>query len=142
KRGFEAVMGNYFNGLLKSVAAFNISANSRNNHVAEVKPDQSNRSVEWLKARTHYTLITHGHPANNPDISHGDKVYVDATKELQRMAHNRRAHQRTLRAARFRYARGKTIWVKATWVGPKEWRDEGGKQIYKILEPVPEAAAA
>jgi hypothetical protein len=142
KENLNSLISNFFNGLLKSIAAFLVSANSPNNHIASVVPNQPHRSVEWLKARTHYTLITHGHPANSALIAHGAKVTVDAHAELKRMAHNRRAHQRTLRAARFRYARGKTIWVKATWVGPKEWQDEGGKQIYKILEPVPEAAAA
>ena len=139
---WQKMATNYFNGLLKSIAAFNISANSPSNHVAEVMPDQPGRSVEWKKARTHYTLITHGHPANNTSVSHGSKVAADPTEELTRLAHNRRAHQRTLRAARFRYARGKTIWVKAAWIGPKEWRDEGGKQIYRILEPVAEAKVA
>jgi hypothetical protein len=67
---------------------------------------------------------------------------VDSSAELTRMAHNRRAHQRTLRSERFRYARGKTIWVKATWVGPKEWKDAGGRQIYRILEPVSQEIAA
>jgi hypothetical protein len=57
------------------------------------------------------------------------------------MAHSRRAHPRTYRHSRFTYARGKTIMVKEAWIGPKEWRDEGGKQIYKILEPVDEQIA-
>jgi len=127
---------NYFNGLIKSVVAFNISANAPNNHIATVAPAQPHRSVQWVQARTHYTLISHGHPANNRNVQQGSRVAVDQEAELQRMAHNRRAHQRTLRSERFRYARGKTIWVKATWVGAKEWQDAGGKQIYKILEPV------
>lgn len=126
----------YINGVLKSLAAFNLSAMSHTNHIARVHPDQPNRSVEWKQARTHYTLITHGHPANNPGVTHGERVVSDPGQELTRIAHNRRAHKRTLRAARFRYARGKTINVKATWVGPKEWKDAGGHQIYRILEPV------
>jgi len=140
--GLGGTITTYFNGLMKSVAAFNVSAMSPNNHIAVVHPNQPHRSVEWIKARTHYTLITHGHPANDGKIASGSRVSIDSDEELTRMAHNRRAHQRTLRSERFRYARGKTIWVKATWVGPKEWKDEGGRQIYKILEPVAQEIAA
>jgi hypothetical protein len=134
-------VSNYVNGFLKSLAAFNLSAMSPNNHIAQVRPATNGttppRSVQWLEARTHYTLITHGHPANNPRLESGSRVQgASASAELHRMAHNRRAHQRTLRAARFRYARGKTIKVRAAWVGPREWKDKGGRQIYRILEPV------
>jgi hypothetical protein len=131
----------YINGFLKSLAAFNLSAMSPTNHIVEVTPNQPCRSVEWIKARTHYTLITHGHPANNPGVSHGARVTADPDQELIRMAHNRRAHPRTYRHKRYTYARGKTRWVKACWVGPKEWKDEGGRQIYRILEPVEDVAA-
>jgi hypothetical protein len=140
---FREMCATYLNGLLKSVAAFNLSANAPNNHIAMVQPNQPGRSVEWLKARTHFTLIAHGHPANSASVRTGAKVTVDVEAEIKRLAHNRRGHSRTLRAARFRYARGKTIWVKATWVGPKEWQDAGGRQIYRILEPaVSESKAA
>jgi hypothetical protein len=110
------------------------------NHVVAVHPAQEHRSVEWIKARTHYTLITHGHPANRPTVGHGTRVQNDAQGELTRMAHNRRAHYRTLRHQRYRFARGQRVLVRAAWVGPKEWKDEGGKQIYKILEPVADEA--
>jgi len=132
----------YVNGFLKSLAAFNLSAMSPTNHIVEVTPNAPGRSVEWIKARTHFTLITHGHPANRAGIAHGARVKSDPDEELVRMAHNRRAHPRTYRHKRYTYARGKTRWVKACWVGPKEWKDEGGRQIYKILEPVEEGAEA
>lgn len=117
-------------------AAFLRSAMSPQNHVVSVSPDKQGKSVQWRAARTHYTLITHGHPANRREVQHGAAVAPDKEGELRRMAHNRRAHFRTLKAARFTYARGKTVLVRATWVGPKEWREAGGKQIYRILEPV------
>jgi len=132
----------YINGFLKSLAAFNLSAMSPTNHIVEVTPNQPGRSVEWIKARTHFTLISHGHPANSTGVTHGARVASDPDAELTRMAHNRRAHPRTYRHKRYIYARGKTRWVKACWVGPKEWKDEGGRQIYKILEPVEETATA
>jgi len=142
RRNLWKACNTYICGLMKSVAAFLVSANSPNNHIVSVHPAQEGRSVEWVKARTHYTLISHGHPANDAKVTSGTRVAVDRNAELTRMAHNRRAHQRILRSPRFRYARGKTIWVKATWVGPKEWRDQGGRQIYRILEPVAEEVAA
>lgn len=123
---------------LKSVFCFCSDAMVPSNHMVEVKPvrDEAKRSIEWQRARTHYTLITHGHPANNRNVQHGQSVPDDCKGEITRMAHNRRAHYRLLRSDRFRFAKGQRVFVRSTWVGPKEWKDEGGKQIYKILEPV------
>jgi hypothetical protein len=125
-------------GVVDSVSGFILDAMMPTNHIVQVRPvdDENRRSVEWVKARTHYTLITHGHPANRPEIKHGERVQSDHEGELKRMAHARKAHKRTLRSERFRYMRGQTINVKAAWIGPKEWRDQGGKQIYRILEEV------
>lgn len=133
---FRKMTGRVIASVLIVFAAFLASAMSPQNHMVTVTPNQPHRSIQWLQARTHYTLITHGHPANRPTIQHGERVQSDEQGELTRMAHNRRAHYRTLRSERFRYARGKRIFVRATWVGPKEWKDAGGKQIYHILEPV------
>lgn len=116
--------------------SFVMSAMAPQTHIATVRPNKQGKSVQWTQARTHYTLITHGHPANRREVREGSQVAVDEKEELTRMAHNRRAHYRTLRAARFTYARGKTVFVRATWVGPKEWKDRGGRQIYHILEPM------
>jgi hypothetical protein len=90
--------------------------------------------VEWIKARTHYTLITHGHPANRKEVAEGERVAGDEKGELIRMAHSRREHWRTYKHERYRFARGQRQLIQATWVGPKEWQDEGGKQIYHILD--------
>ncbi len=118
------------------VRTFAVDAMSDIVHTAQVVPNRPGKSVEWIKARTHYTLIHHGHPANTKNLSEGSHVAVDRKEQLTRMAHNRRAHYKTLKHERFRYARGKRIFVKASWVGPKEWKDEGGHQIYRILEEV------
>jgi hypothetical protein len=136
----------YVQGMLAVFTAFVLDAMSPSTFVAEVRPSRSkNKSVQWRKSRTHYTLITHGHPANRSELNrNGDlpSVASDKQGELTRMAHDRRAHKRTLRHNRFTYARGKTIDVRACWVGPKQWKDEGGRQIYRILEPVPQEEAA
>jgi hypothetical protein len=135
----------YVQGMLAVFTAFVLDSMSPSTFLAEVRPGNGeHQSVQWRKARTHYTLITHGHPANRSSLnqSHLPSVPGDKHGELTRMAHDRRGHKRTLRSSRFTYARGKTIDVRACWVGPKEWRDQGGRQIYKILEPVENAQAA
>lgn len=127
-------------GALNSICAFAYDCALPQTHVATVQPAEERKSVEWTKARTHYVLITHGHPANRKEVKPGERVANDQAGELTRMAHGRRAHWKTYRHERYRFARGQRRWIKATWVGPKEWRDEGGKQIYKLLEPVDSAA--
>jgi hypothetical protein len=124
------------------VATFMLDASSPQNHVATVHPNQEHRSVEWKRSRTHYTLISHGHPANRKEVASGESVSVDRNEEITRMAHNRRAHWRTYKHERYRFARGSRRLVRATWVGPKEWKDQGGRQIYKILDPVETEAVA
>lgn len=133
----DAPGGQLYAQMLGGLVSFGHDAMSPNTHMASVEPATNGepRSVQWLKARTHFTFISHGHPANKKGVAKGSRVPSDPDKELFRMAHNRRAHFKTLVHPRYRYARGRRIFVKATWVGPKEWRDEGGKQIYRILEP-------
>lgn len=120
---------------LASLSSFIMDAAAPNNHIAQVRPRKGNHNVHWQQARTHYTIIAHGHPANSASVKQGERVAVDEAA-IKRMAHNRRAHWRTYRHERFTYARGARRWIKQAWCGPKEWLDAGGKQIYKILEPV------
>jgi len=127
---------------LASLSSFILDCSAPTNHIVQVQPNEPSRSVQWLQARTHYTLISHGHPANKKEVQAGACVAVNRTEELQRMAHDRRGHWRTYKHERYTYARGKTRWIKQTWCGPKEWRDAGGKQIYRILEPVEGTAHA
>jgi hypothetical protein len=129
----------YVQGMLAVFTSFILDSMSPSTFLAQVSPSDGDRqSVQWREARTHYTLITHGHAANQKHLNNGHlpTIRSDRQGELTRMAHDRRAHKRTLRSSRFTYARGKTIDVRACWVGPKEWKDEGGRQIYRILEPV------
>lgn len=127
---------------IASLASFALDCSLPTNHIAEVRPNQPGRSVEWLRARTRHTLITHGHPANKKEVAERERVVVDAQAELQRMSGARRGHWRTYKHDRYRFARGSTRWVKQTWCGPKEWCDAGGKQIYRVLEPVEEISDA
>jgi len=124
---------------IASLASFLLDCSQPSNHIAEVRPNQPGRSVEWLRARTRHTLITHGHPANSKAVAERECVELDhiaQLAELKRMSGNRRGHWRTYRHERYTYARNSRRWVKQTWCGPKEWMDAGGRQIYKILEPV------
>jgi hypothetical protein len=123
-------------GLVDVFGGFLVSAMAPTTHIATVEPAQNGKSVAWVRQRTHYTLITHGHPANRREVQSGQRVAGDAKGELHRMAHNRRAHYRILSSDRFRFAKGSRVFVRSAWVGPKEWKDEGGRQIYRILDPV------
>jgi len=123
-------------GAIGAIAAFLFDANMPTTHIATVRPNKQGKSVEWTRARTHYTLIAHGHPANKKDVTEHARVAVNRDEEIKRMSHDRRGHWRTYRHARYIYARGSTRWVRQAWCGPKEWLDGGGKQIYRILDPV------
>ena len=100
--------------------------------VAEVTPKgYIGGHVSWRKRRDYLTIVDTVHKANNPSMQKGATV-THTGEELQRCAHHRRAHWRTLKAAKWGASRGKRIFVKPTWVGPPEWKE--GNQTYKIRE--------
>lgn len=104
--------------------------------VARVTPDRPAKSVQWLRAREHYTIVHHRHAANDKTIAHGAIVNQNQATEIKRLAHRRRAHDRLLKSVRFkRDANGniRKIPVAAAWVGPEEWKDTAG-QIYKVVK--------
>lgn len=104
------------------------------NFMALVRPNKEGKSVEWMTAREHYTVIHRYHPANNEAIAEGAAVAAESDDvTIKRTAHSRRAHTRLLSSAKFRFKQGQRVFVRACWCGPKEWKDEGGKQIYRIL---------
>ena len=115
--------------IFTSICWFIREVSSGGNFIASVHPDKQGKSVEWIKARTHYVLIHKAHPANQKDIQAGAKVKED-DKSMKRQAHSRRAHIRILRSHRFKNKVGQTIRVKACWVGPDTWKQFGS--IYKI----------
>jgi hypothetical protein len=106
------------------------------NFNVRVTPGNQGKSVEWVQAREHYTLIHRKHPANAKGLQEGSVVKSHSADEHhQRIAHSRRAHTRLLSASRYTYAKGQRVPVRASWCGPKEWKDTAG-QTYKILIPV------
>ena len=100
------------------------------NFVASVSPDKKGKSVEWTKARTHYVILHKVHPANSKGVKEGTNI-TRSSESIKRQAHTRRAHARILRSPRFRNKVGLTIYVKATWVGPSEWKEAGS--VYRML---------
>lgn len=89
------------------------------------------KSVLWEKAREHFVFIHKSHPANSQE-SFNKKTISDGNT-IDRVAHSRRAHFRLLRSPKFKNKAGQKIWIKSSWIGPKEWADQSG-QIYKIIE--------
>jgi len=108
--------------------------------VAEVTPphydtaEAIRRKVSWRKRRDYYTVLDAAHKANDRKLKHGASVSL-SDKDIERCAHHRRAHWRTLKAEKWGASRGKRVFVRQTWVGPSEWRESN--QVYRItnLEP-------
>jgi hypothetical protein len=100
------------------------------NFIASVTPDKKGKPVEWMKARTHYVILHKAHPANSKQVAVGSTV-TRSSESIKRQAHTRRAHARILRSPRFRNKTGQTIYVKATWVGPSEWKEN--RSIYRMV---------
>ena len=117
-------------GVFASVCRFIREVSLPSNFITSVTPDKKGKSVEWVKARTHYVILHKAHPANSKEVSAGSTV-SRTMESIKRQAHTRRAHARILRSPRFRNKLGLTIYVKATWVGPSEWKENGS--IYRMV---------
>jgi hypothetical protein len=90
------------------------------------------RSVEWVLAHTHYTII------NRKSAQHAAQSKRAITPhDIKRAAHWRAAHFRLLRAERFTHKRGQRVPVHHSWIGPKEWIGLDDK-MYKVVDlPTP-----
>jgi hypothetical protein len=126
--------GEHMQRVATIVNNFIFECSSQSNFVASVEPKHIGRSVEWVRARTHYVILNHTHPVNRKEVT--PKGSLAATSvSIKRQAHSRRAHDKVLRHPYFKNKIGQTIRVKATWVGPSEWEQEGS--IYKMLKRPP-----
>lgn len=122
-------------GLAVFISTLQLSIDFSNPHFFLCKKSPTipqGKSIVWQKQREHYVLLHKSHPANKIE-SHG-KVIENGEPQILRSAHCRRAHFRLLKSPKFRYKVGQKVWVRSTWVGPKEWKDHSG-QIYTIIEP-------
>ncbi len=120
----------FFYGVL---AFFSYEYLAPHNFVARVSEKREGKSTEWIKAREHLTVIHRHHSANNAALEIGS--CVNESKNSTRLAHSRRAHTKLLSHPRYKFKMGQRIFVRASWVGPKEWKDTAG-QTYQILEQV------
>jgi hypothetical protein len=116
--------------LLSLIGWFLQEVNCPTNFVASVTPNKKGKTIAWLKARTHYVILNRKHPANTKGLTSGGKV-VTTQQSLKRQAHCRRAHTRLLSNPRYKGKVGLRINVRATWVGPKEWEQEGSIYVLK-----------
>ena len=96
-----------------------------------VKPQATGKSVQWVESRTHYCII---HKKQAEVLRHNKSGPSDKT--LIRSAHSRRAHLRRLTSDRFTNKKGLLVFVKQTWVGPKEWIGTD-KKIYTVITNSP-----
>ena len=124
------IWAQYLQAVWTSICWFIREASQPSNFTASVTPDKKGKSVEWMKARTHYVILHKAHPANSKQVAVGSTV-TRSSESIKRQAHTRRAHARILRSPRFRNKLGQTIYVKATWVGPSEWKENGS--IYRMV---------
>lgn len=106
------------------------TASSHNKRIVEVCPSLNAPEMEWLQGRKHFVILSNREAAERSADSEAFKV--KACEPITRMAHARRAHLRVLRSPKFRHKMGKRIFVKETWVGPKEWMDKS-QSTYKVL---------
>jgi hypothetical protein len=102
------------------------------NVVMSVTPKQTGRSVQWVKAHTHYCIINKAHATRCQRDKRGP-----TDVEIERGAHWRRAHMRRLMSDKFTHKKGQLVFVKHTWVGPTEWEGLDNK-VYKVVNiPTP-----
>jgi hypothetical protein len=102
------------------------------NVVMSVTPKQTGRSVQWVKAHTHYCIINKQHATRCQRDKRGP-----TDVEIERGAHWRRAHMRRLMSDKFTHKKGQLVFVKHTWVGPTEWEGLDNK-VYKVVNlPTP-----
>jgi hypothetical protein len=108
-----------------------ISSGAR--HMVKKVPQVSGKSVHWTESRSRIVLIDNREAAA---LQHkaGVKHTEEEKREINRAAHSRRGHSRLLSAPRYKANVGKRVFVKACWVGPKEWMDTAGQTLYKLME--------
>jgi len=95
--------------------------------IRETRKDQN--KVKWknrLSRRTRYLVLP---KLRAMEIMKGSEL---TDEEISRAPHMRRAHYRTLRAARFRFKRGKRVLVKSHWVGPMVQETDDSRYEVKL----------
>ena len=117
--------------IVKTILALFISSEEqhqlvRTKVILDKKANKNNKNYSKYSAKYHYVYLD-GPPANTLSKSEASGI--------KRRGHARRAHWHRLTHNRFKNHPqfGDRIRIKASWVGPKEWADEG--KIYTLHEP-------
>jgi hypothetical protein len=112
--------------------------NESKKHIVEVTPNRNAKEVIWLEGRRHFVMLDPTEASKKCSMPRtevvlkGSEVTLRSCDTMTRIAHNRRAHTRTLRSARYKNKRGSIIYIKENWIGPKKWIDKT-QSIYKVL---------
>jgi hypothetical protein len=123
----ETLRENFYVGL-QNIAWIN----HQDHYTVELNPEsrpkkpKKNRIARWTE-REHHILLT-----RNDITEEWQRIHRGGT-HASPMPHLRRGHYKTLRADRYKEARGKRIWVRATHVNGEcvEWRN--GAISYKVI---------
>lgn len=85
-----------------------------------VKQRKSKLNIERSDTRPHYVVLAPGQIKKRfiHTTTNNESETVETGKTIG--AHERRGHYRKLQSDRYINAKGKTIWVKAMWIGPSE----------------------
>lgn len=128
-KNYDNHVGSNSSAALQMMLEFISLVNCPRHFVAQVRPDQESRSVEWKEARTHYIILGPEHAKGISEKGICKKFDGSITRSM----HNRRAHFRRLTSERFVHKKGLKVWVRATWVGPENWKDTSNN-IYQIVQ--------
>lgn len=113
---------------LQMMLEFVSIVNCPRHFITRVRPNATHRSVEWINKKTHFIILSPEHARN---VRSGHRAPLDG--KITKAMHKRRAHFRTLKSEKYTHKKGFKIWVKATWVGPKEWIDTQNNS-YLVLD--------
>lgn len=115
-------------GLLKAIE-------QKDKRIVEVTPNQNAKKVQWLQGRKHYVILNNSEAINKCSMPEEKfELKLKSSEIITRSAHARRAHTRRLRSPFWKNKIGSTIFVKETWVGPKEWMDKSQSRYRVILD--------
>jgi hypothetical protein len=112
------------------------TANSPANWIVRVSDEQARvvkrRGKRTKENRTRYIVVP------DRDLDKVLRRSNDASDFIEKAPHRRRAHYRRLDSPRYRLKRGQRIFVKESWVGPKE--AVIGSEKYTVLTSLPSSA--
>lgn len=98
-----------------------VSKTTKDRH--KPKPGQIRRSHQ----RTRYIVVS---DKELPRFIGPESVPLGERRKLLH-GHRRRGHWKRLQSPRFRFKKGKVVWTRPTWVGPKE--GVRGREHYEVL---------